>query len=408
MAEKIKKEIVESQLNEPKVKESLQKHEVYLGDKTVFTFTNKNKKGDEEPVLICVVDSLPESTPKLFDQIKPFLKETEPGVYGKNFRLDSKEDDVWRTKKRKYPSHGADIIHHITKGKDPSQMQVLNVVYAKEGYGSDVTAWNKALQYCIDNDVDIINLSGGGTKPMAIEKKLISKALDKDITVVAAAGNEAGENDSKYYPSGYKGVISVMNAHVDKGKPIKLSNSSNFDTLGSKYGETVAEGRSELSKTEGTSQAAARMSGYIAEGKWSHQKKEADLVKNLLAKGNVTLPEDVTNQLQEVSEKGHSELSFLKDMEEHYYKKQVSEPEREVAQSESNLGFPSLFGQLEKLYMPFKKIGERLQIGNNASKQDYEADLMDIEKKEMDLIDELHRIETPDLYTDVSQQNEGV
>lgn len=71
-------------------------------------------------------------------------------------------------------------------------------------YRSDII---RAVEYAIDQDVDVINLSVGNDKYSAIEDAAIQKAIAKGITVVAAAGNDG---DGSYnYPASFQNVISV-------------------------------------------------------------------------------------------------------------------------------------------------------------------------------------------------------
>ncbi|KAL3909379.1 MAG: hypothetical protein SGILL_008109 [Bacillariaceae sp.] len=79
------------------------------------------------------------------------------------------------------------------------------------GHESDI--W-KAVQVCIDNNVDIINLSLGTAKMSNIAKELYTKAVEEHgIVMVAAAGNTA--DDTKYYPASHPSVVSVGGTSSD-------------------------------------------------------------------------------------------------------------------------------------------------------------------------------------------------
>lgn len=86
------------------------------------------------------------------------------------------------------------------------------------GYVSDII---KAIDYAIEAEVDVINLSMGSDRYSDIENEVIQKAINRGISVVASAGNEG---DSRYYyPASYPGVISV--GAIDRqGNPAKFSN----------------------------------------------------------------------------------------------------------------------------------------------------------------------------------------
>lgn len=72
------------------------------------------------------------------------------------------------------------------------------------GYLSDVT---EAIEWCINNEIDIINLSFDTKQDMPILRDSITRAIDAGIIVVSVAGNTYGGNTT--YPATYDGVISV-------------------------------------------------------------------------------------------------------------------------------------------------------------------------------------------------------
>ncbi|HDQ45256.1 MAG TPA: T9SS type A sorting domain-containing protein [bacterium] len=63
------------------------------------------------------------------------------------------------------------------------------------------------IVYAIDQGADLINLSFGGAGASNAELAVIQYALDHDVLIVAAAGNES--NDKPFYPGSYSGVLSV-------------------------------------------------------------------------------------------------------------------------------------------------------------------------------------------------------
>jgi len=128
----------------------------------------------------------------------------------------------------------------------------------------------KALKYAVDQNVDIINFSGGGLDPSAEELRVLKEAEKKGIIVVAAAGNEKTNIDSKkpgYYPAAYglENVISV----TAYDQNLQLLASSNY---GPKIVDIAAPGHRIVSalpdnksgELTGTSQATAFVSGAIA------------------------------------------------------------------------------------------------------------------------------------------------
>jgi minor extracellular protease Epr len=90
-------------------------------------------------------------------------------------------------------------------------------IYAVKVMGADgsgeVTDLISGIKWCIDNHMNIINLSLGlsadeiGTPAFKELEKLINEAWSKNMLIVAAAGND-GKN-GVLYPSAFKNVISV-------------------------------------------------------------------------------------------------------------------------------------------------------------------------------------------------------
>ncbi|MFI5848549.1 type VII secretion-associated serine protease mycosin [Micromonospora chalcea] len=80
----------------------------------------------------------------------------------------------------------------------------------KENFDPDVPAEiGKAIRWAVDNDADVINLSLVTLDDPAL-KSAVQYALDKDVVVVASAGNrQENREDRPAYPAAYPGVIAV-------------------------------------------------------------------------------------------------------------------------------------------------------------------------------------------------------
>lgn len=130
-----------------------------------------------------------------------------------------------------------------------------NFIIAKDGEGKDLEAkklyeycqiiikyWDprvvnqdnikntiKAIKWAIQQNVDIINYSSGGTIYSKEEHAVILAALNKGIKVVVAAGNERSDIDkreSHYYPAMYDKRIIIVGNLVDNSR--KIATSSNY------------------------------------------------------------------------------------------------------------------------------------------------------------------------------------
>jgi subtilisin family serine protease len=77
-------------------------------------------------------------------------------------------------------------------------------------YRVDPLMYRAALAACEQEDVDVVNLSIGGTEPPdTIELDLFAALLAKNIVVVAAMGNERSSGSPISYPAAIEGVIAV-------------------------------------------------------------------------------------------------------------------------------------------------------------------------------------------------------
>lgn len=120
----------------------------------------------------------------------------------------------------------------------------------------------KALDICIKQRADVINLSFAGGKDKLVEK-LIKKALQKGITVVSSAGN-GGPSAKPAYPAAYSGVIAVT--AVDKSKVLfKQANRGKYiDIAAPGVGIFTTAPNGSYHISSGTSLATAHVTGLIA------------------------------------------------------------------------------------------------------------------------------------------------
>lgn len=131
---------------------------------------------------------------------------------------------------------------------------------AGEGYFSEII---RGLDWCMQNDIEIINLSFGSDQPSRALREAIKKVVAAGKIIVAAAGND-GTGQSVDYPAAYPEVIAV--GAVDE------SNQITFFTSRGEELNLVAPGTNVLSTTlkgffkrlSGTSMAAAFVAGAAA------------------------------------------------------------------------------------------------------------------------------------------------
>lgn len=222
----------------------------------------------KKEIIVAVVDTG-------VDYDHPFLKENlylpnnkkvTAQTYGMDFSKGTK------TKFRPSDSHGHGThISGIIRSVYPD-VKILSLKYynprVKNKDNLDATV--KALEYAIDQNVDIINYSSGGAGASIEELRVLKKAEKKGILVVAAAGNEASDIDVKdnfYFPASYRldNMITVIN-HDKKGSVNVSSNwgakSADISAPGSRIKSSFPKARTGF--LTGTSQSTAFVSGVAA------------------------------------------------------------------------------------------------------------------------------------------------
>jgi len=153
----------------------------------------------------------------------------------------------------------------------------------------------KALKYAVDNNVDVINYSGGGPEPSAKELAILKRAERKGILVIAAAGNERSNIDKKrnaYYPASYglSNIITV-GAHNEQNKLISASNwgSKSVDIAAPGYRIKSAIPGSGAGYMTGTSQATAFVSGVVALLKSKYPEFNYQQIRNIIISSSLKI-----------------------------------------------------------------------------------------------------------------------
>lgn len=85
-------------------------------------------------------------------------------------------------------------------------------VMNKKGYGTSFDI-SKGIIWATDHGADVINLSLGNYQPSAIMQEAVQYAFDKNVVLVAAAGNDSTSQPS--YPSAFPEVLSVSAVNPD-------------------------------------------------------------------------------------------------------------------------------------------------------------------------------------------------
>ena len=150
---------------------------------------------------------------------------------------------------------GADRNGHGSKMKEiilanAPGARVLSIKAINDNGTGDISSVYAAIQYAIDSNVSIINLSFSSViaDDSYVLNEIIGKALSCGITVVGSAGNSG--NDAGFYIPGSIGGCIIVGSCDETGHLKSFSN----------YGETVDY----YITSDSTSEAAAHITGYIA------------------------------------------------------------------------------------------------------------------------------------------------
>ncbi len=203
----------------------------------------------------------------------PFLKDnlitTKGSLSAKSYGVDFSTKRATMTPNDTH-GHGTHVAG-IVKSIFPEVKILALKYYNPQASGqANLNSTIKALEYAVDQGVDIINYSGGGPEPSAAELKVLKKAEKKGILVIAAAGNEKSNIDRKknaYYPASYglSNIITV-GAHDESNKLISASNwgTKSVDIAAPGYRIKSAIPGNGAGYMTGTSQATAFVTGVAA------------------------------------------------------------------------------------------------------------------------------------------------
>ena len=198
------------------------------------------------------------------------LKDRIVGV--KNFTSDDKYNQGNVTD---YVGHGTSVAGIIaSSGKITGVAPKCNLFILKAlTRGGGKTVWvTDAINYAISQGVDIINMSLGSTNRDDNMYMAIKKAVNKNIMVVCACGNNGDNNintDELNYPAGYNECISV--GSISYSRKYSRFSASNKEVDLATFGEGL-NGRGVLStypnglykENKGTSFSAPFVSGALA------------------------------------------------------------------------------------------------------------------------------------------------
>ncbi|WP_223831659.1 S8 family peptidase [Bacillus swezeyi] len=167
----------------------------------------------------------------------------------------------------------------------------------------------KAIEWCVDNNIQVINLSFGLSKDKPMLRDAIDKAVNSGIIVIAAAGNNYGGDVD--YPAAYEKVLSI-NAVDRNNKIANFSPKGKIDFSAPGVDIPILSLSNGYETESGTSLAAAHVTGIVSlilqnQDKFGINSKE-DIyyqVKRVLSKLSIDLGKEGKDEIY-----GEGFLSF--------------------------------------------------------------------------------------------------
>jgi membrane-anchored mycosin MYCP len=123
----------------------------------------------------------------------------------------------------------------------------------------------KSIDWAVDHDADVINLSVVLYQDDPAVKQAIARAVQANVVVVAAAGNQYEKGNPRPYPAAYDGVLGV-GAIVADGTRLPQSQAGTYVDIVAPGGgvTTAATGGGQVADQSGTSFAAPFVSATAA------------------------------------------------------------------------------------------------------------------------------------------------
>ena len=141
--------------------------------------------------------------------------------------LDGQDTDLWTVDEEGHGTHVSGVVaarnNDIGIVGGAPNANVFSLKVFPGGFVSDLV---EAVEWCIQNRMDVINMSLGGRNPSQVLAGVLNDAYDRGITCIAAAGND---RTRVAYPAAYPSVIAVSAVGAfgsfpeDSGHNLKVS-----------------------------------------------------------------------------------------------------------------------------------------------------------------------------------------
>lgn len=243
----------------------------------------------QKDVTVAVLDTGIEPTHPFFDYDNITVKEGSLST-SNNFGVDFSKN--YKLKNAPFDTHGHGThVSGIIKSIYPKVKLLPLKYYSQSASGQEnLVSTISALRYAVENNVDIINYSGGGPEASLDELKLLKEAESKGILVVVAAGNEESNIDNKanrFFPASY--MLSNIISVTAYNQFLQILPSSNYGKLsvdiaapGNRIKSSVPPSRATM--LTGTSQATAFVTGVAALVKSNYPEFDGIMIKKIITR----------------------------------------------------------------------------------------------------------------------------
>lgn len=133
--------------------------------------------------------------------------------------------------------------------------------FDKDG-SAKISSLIEALQWSIDNDLQVLNMSFGVDRDNDTLREAIAKTYEAGITMVAASGNDGATTVD--FPARYPEVIAVGAVNEDKQLANFSNYGSNLDVVAPGVDVESTWKNGQFNKLDGTSMAAPHVTGITA------------------------------------------------------------------------------------------------------------------------------------------------
>lgn len=230
--------------------------------------------------------------------------------------------------------HGTGIAGMIAaKGKDSvlkgiaKDAQIYSVKVLDTQNQSTISKIVSGIYWCIDHNIDVINMSFGTAKYSETLKKAVEDASAAGIIMVASAGNRGEEAETMDYPAAYPEVLSVGAVNGEKqicGFTSKKEDADIFAPGEKVWTQGVFQG---LTAVDGTSIATAHVTGAVALLLQAYPKAESNWIRQLLMSSSVQIDGEENAGVLDITEALKAGNCFTAKEQEDVVPRQVEETE---------------------------------------------------------------------------------